>query len=285
MRPIQAKTLLSRVHGEDSFFGLTYNMNLYRGCGHGCIYCDSRSSCYGIENFSDILYKENALELLDREIRSKRVKGTIGFGSMNDPYMPAERELQLTRHALEIVARHEFPAHIITKGTLVTRDIDILKIISRTYAAVSFTITTEDDSLSKRIEPGAPVSSERFAAIKTLSGNGIYCGITLMPVLPFITDSEENIAGIIRRAALSGAKYIIAAMGMTLREGQREYFYAALDRSFPGLKERYMKKYGSSYSCSVPNHNELSNLFRTECGKYGIATRIERYREPQMSMF
>ncbi len=275
---IQAKTLLSPVKpGTDNWFGLRYNLNLYRGCQHGCIYCDSRSTCYGIKNFSDILVKENALELLEKELRSKRERGTIGFGSMNDPYMPLEKELKLTRQALEIVNRYRFPVHLITKSNLVVRDIDILKQISGVYAAISITITTADDALSKQIEPGAPVSSERFDAIRELSGKGIYCGITLMPVLPFLTDQPENIEKLVHMAKESGARYILAAMGMTIREGQREYFYRQLDSRFPGLKDRYIKSFGLQYSCNAPNHNRLWQVFTQTCQSLLMPMNMEFY--------
>lgn len=280
-RFIEAKTILSpQKKGSDTLFGMRYNMNLYRGCQHGCIYCDSRSKCYGIDNFTDIQVKKNSLELLGKELRSKREKGTIGFGSMNDPYMPLEKELMLSRSALEIIARHKFPVHLITKSTLVCRDIDILKKISPVYAAVSVTITASTDVMSKRIEPGAPLSSSRFEAIRRLSEEGIYCGITLMPVLPYITDSPENIEQLVLKAKEAGAKYILAAMGMTLREGQREYFYDQLDKYFPGLAENYRIRYGHDYSCSVPDYSNLQKVFETTCKKVGMPMHMKFY-EPQ----
>ena len=191
IKEIQAKTLLTRVKGPDDWFGLYYNMNLYRGCQHQCIYCDSRSDCYQIEDFDhDVLVKTNAIELLRRELAGKRVVGTIGTGSMNDPYMPLEAEVRLTRRALEVIAGSGFPVHVITKSDLVVRDIDLLEEISRrNYAAVTFTVTTAEDALSKRLEPGAPVSSRRLRALQTLHRRGILVGVTLMPVLPFIEDT------------------------------------------------------------------------------------------------
>lgn len=184
---IEAKTILSKLKQTDSWFGITYNMNLYRGCQHGCIYSDTRSECYGIGNISTISIKRNALELLSHELSSKRKnKGTIGTGSMNDPYMPIENRLRLTRQALQLIEKEKFPIHIITKSNLVTRDIDLLQEISKTYAAVSFTITTTDDWLAGKIEPNAPTSSSRFEALKQIADKGIYTGITLIPILPFI---------------------------------------------------------------------------------------------------
>src|SRR5512136_3100050 len=182
IREVSAKTLLSSAKRPDPWFGIKYTMNLYRGCQHQCIYCDSRSECYQIEDFDhDVLVKANAVELLRRELAGKRVIGTIGTGSMNDPYMPLEAEIRLTRRALEAIAGFGFPVHTITKSDLVLRDVDLLQEIGRkTYAAVTFTITTSDDLLSKCLEPGAPPSSRRLAALRTLSQHGILTGITLM---------------------------------------------------------------------------------------------------------
>ena len=207
---IEAKSILSKLKGNDTFFGLSYNMNLYRGCQHGCIYCDTRSECYGIVDIDTISVKGNALELLAKALRSKRkTKGTIGTGSMNDPYMPLERELELTRSALQTIATAKYPVHIITKSNLVARDADILQEIAKTYAAVSITITADDDNLAKAIEPCALPSSERFKAMEKLSKAGIYTGVTLMPLLPFINDTTENLENIVKKAKDAGASYIL----------------------------------------------------------------------------
>ncbi len=275
---IQAKTILSHVKGKDDWFGLKYNMNLYRGCAHGCIYCDSRSECYQIGDFDgEVLVKENALELLKKELPKKRVVGTIGFGSMNDPYQPVEKDLNMTGQALEIISEWKMPVHIITKSDLVLRDIKLLKEIGKIYSAVTFTITTADDELSKIIEPHSPTSSERFRAIGILSATGILTGITLMPVLPFITDSEENILSIVEKAKEAGAKYIIPSFGMTLRDRQREYFYGRLDAHFPGLSEKYRQKYKNYYSAGTPGYKKLSKLFFDKCTELGILTRIPKF--------
>jgi len=289
MRTIAAKSILSTVKlGADSWFGFRYNMNLYRGCQHGCIYCDSRSSCYQLGDLSDIRIKENALLILEKELKSKREKGTIGFGSMNDPYMPVERKEELTRKALQLALRYRFPVHIITKSNLVVRDIDILKEISKIYAAISITITTSDDRLSRIIEPNSPSSSERFDAIKQLSEAGIYAGITLMPVLPFITDDQENLINIAYKAKENGAKYITAAIGMTLREGQREYYYNELDKHFPGLKEKYAQIYGNQYSCSAPESDALWSKLSSVCTAIDLPLRMNFYKPDipeQMKLF
>jgi DNA repair photolyase len=276
IREIQARTLLARVRGPDEWFGLYYTMNLYRGCQHQCIYCDTRSETYQIENFDhDILIKANAIEVLRRELAGKRVIATIGTGSMNDPYMPLETEKRLTRRALETIAEAGFPVHVITKSDLVLRDLDLLEMIcEKTYATVTFTITTAEDVLSRTLEPGAPTSSKRFAALRTLGVRGIPAGIALMPILPFIEDNEENIRQIVDLAAGNGAKYILPAFGMTLRDRQRDYYYARLDKHFPGLRLRYEKSFGARYSAPAQNAARLEELFRDLCTGYGMATKV-----------
>lgn len=286
-RKIKAKTILSRVK-NDTWFGFSYNMNLYRGCQHACIYCDSRSTCYQLGELSDIRYKDNAIELLTKELQGKKHKGTIGFGSMNDPYMPIEKELKLTRHALEVVSYYKYPIHVITKSNLVVRDIDLLKQISKIYAAISFTITTADDNLAKIIEPNAPLPSERFAAIKELRKNNIYCGITLMPFLPYINDTIEQVEDLIETAIFNGAKYFIPAFGLTLREGSRDYFYKKLDVYFKGIKEEYERKFGDSYNCVSPNAKKLQAMYKQLLRKHGVEGRMQFYapKQPQqMKLF
>ncbi len=280
IKKIRAKTLLStNKDGIDGYFGIRYTMNLYRGCQYGCIYCDSRSSCYGIANFSDILIKENALELLEKELRSKRQKGTIGTGSMNDPYMPVEMKMELTRGALKLIKKYRFGVHVITKSDKVVRDIDLLKEIGKVYTAVSLTITAAGDKLAREIEPHAPPSSKRFSAVRSLSDQGIYCGVVLAPVLPFITDTNENIEEIVVKSKEAGAGYVLFWAGMSMRDGQREYFYNELDRRFPGLKEKYRKRYGYSYSCPAPRHAELYQNFLDVCKRVSVETKMDFYKE------
>ena len=275
IKDIQAKTLLARVKGPDDWFGLYYNFNLYRGCQHQCIYCDSRSECYQIENFNrDVLVKVNAVELLRKELTGKRIVGTIGTGSMNDPYMPLEAEKQITRHALEVIAEFHFPVHIITKSDLVLRDLDVLGKISRTYAAVSFTVTTTDDDLGKKLEPGAPIPTRRLAAMRRLSEEGILTGLTMMPILPFIEDETENITRIVSLAHENGARYILPAFGMTLRDRQRSFYYEKLDKYFPGLRSRYEKDFGERYFAPARNHDRLEQLFASLCRQYGLTTKM-----------
>jgi DNA repair photolyase len=288
IREITAKTLLQTVRQPDPWFGLKYNFNLYRGCQHQCIYCDSRSECYQIENFSDILVKVNAIELLEKELSKKRVKGTIGTGSMNDPYMPLEASRQLTRQALQVIARHQFPVHIITKGSLVERDLDLLQQINQVYAAVSFTITTADDALARQLEPGAALVSHRFAALEQLARRGIHCGVTMMPILPFLEDNLENITEIVSRAAGCGASYILAGFGVTLRDRQRAYFYAQLDRLFPGVRQKYEQRFGERYQASDPNAARLGQAFQELCARLGLSTSMPKYTPPpavQPSLF
>jgi DNA repair photolyase len=290
IKEITAKTLLSSARQPDPWFGIKYTMNLYRGCQHQCIYCDSRSECYQIEDFNrDVLVKANALDLLRDELPRKRVKGTVGTGSMNDPYMPLEAKLNMTGRALEIIADYRFPIHVITKSDLVLRDADILADIGRVYAAVSFTVTAHDDDLSRKLEPGAPPTSRRFAALATLSARGIYTGVTMMPILPLIEDNAENIAGIVAQAAAAGAAYIMPGFGMTLRDRQRAYYYDQLDRLFPGLREQYQARFGDRYSAAANNAKKLEHLFGELCDRHGIATRMKHYQmaEPakQLSLF
>ena len=276
---IQSKSILSKLRTKDTWFGITYNMNLYRGCQHGCIYCDTRSECYGINDISVISVKKNALDLLVHELRAKRKnRATIGTGSMNDPYMPIEKECQQTRKALQIIANEKFPVHVITKSNLIERDADVLQDISKIYAAVSFTVTTADDALAQKIEPHAPPSSERFKAMRVLAERGIYTGVTLMPVLPFINDTKDNIATIVQQAKESGASYILPMFGLTLRKGSREYFYKSLDGCFPGISEKYRSFFGERYECFSPNYKALNETFGELCAKMGIENRMRFYQ-------
>ena len=281
MQYIQAKSILSKLRAGDTFFGLSYNMNLYRGCQHGCIYCDTRSECYGVGDIATISVKENALELLAKELRSKRkTKGTIGTGSMNDPYMPLEKKLELTRKALQTIASARFPVHVITKSNLVARDADVLQEIAKTYAAVSMTITADDDSLAKEIEPFAPVSTDRFKAMKKLAEAGIYTGVTLMPLLPFINDTKENLENIMQKAKDSGASYVLMMPGVTLRKGSRDYFYQELDIRFAGMKSRYRDCFGEKYICNSPNYRALVDTYHDLSTKLELKTQMEFFNSP-----
>lgn len=287
MHFVHARTLLSAQNG----------MNLYRGCQHGCIYCDSRSKCYQMDHdFEDIAVKENALELLEKTLKSKRKPCIIGTGSMSDPYMPLEMELQMTRRSLELIERYGFGVTMITKSDRIMRDLDILKRMNEhTKAVVQMTITTIDDSLCRLIEPNVSVTSQRMTALKQLQSAGIPTVVWLCPILPYINDTEDNIRSIIDACADAGVKGIINfGMGLTLRDGNREYYYSQLDKHFPGLKARYIRSFGNAYELPSPKSRELSQIFHQLCDKYGLwhdNNQIFRYlsqfeeKETQMSLF
>ena len=294
MEFISAKTIVSGYSESNAWFGDNYNMNIYKGCCHGCIYCDSRSECYRIDNFDVIRAKENALALINKELKSKKRTGVIGTGAMSDPYNPFEREYKLTRGALELINTYGFGVSLITKSDLVTRDIDILKKIkNHSPVLVKITITTCSDELCKKIEPNVAVSSKRFSAIKELSENGIFVGILLMPVLPFLEDDEENIRSIVRQAYENGAKFIFPAFGVTLRQNQRDWYYKKLDEKFPGIKQKYIQQFGNNYECYSPKAKQLWNLFKEDCEKYGIVYKMsdiikaykKGYEKDQLSLF
>ena len=276
MEFVKAKTILTKVKDGSEWYGVDYNMNLYRGCSHGCIYCDSRSNCYHIDNFDRVRGKENALYILEKELSKKRTKGVVGIGSMSDTYNPLEIKYEQTRGTLKLISKYGFGVSIDTKSDLVLRDLDLLKEInSKNNVIIKFTITTPDDRLSKIIEPNVCVSSKRLEAIKILSDNGIFVGIMLNPVLPFITDKEEDIKALVKLASEYGAKFIHTYMGMTLRENQRDYYFNKLEEHFIGLKNKYIKTYGDKYNCMPPNHKYLYNVFVKECDKYGILYKMD----------
>ncbi len=270
MEFIKTKTILSKVKYGNEWYGVDYNMNLYRGCCHGCIYCDSRSNCYHIDNFDVPVLKENALFILEHEL-SKYKRGIVGIGSMSDTYNPFEKEFEQTRGALKLISKYNFGVSIDTKSDLILRDLDLLKEINKkNNVIVKFTITTPRDDLSRIIEPNVCCSSKRFAAIKKLSDNGIFVGIMLNPVLPFITDNENDIKELVRLAHENGAKFIHTYMGMTLRDNQRDYYLKKLDENFYGIKEKYLTHFGNNYNCITPDYMSVYRTFKNECSKYGI---------------
>ena len=276
MEFVKAKTILTKVKDGSEWYGVDYNMNLYRGCSHGCIYCDSRSNCYHIDNFDRVRGKENALYILEKELSKKRAKGVVGIGSMSDTYNQLEIKYEQTRGALKLISKYGFGVSIDTKSDLILRDLDLLKEInSKNNVIIKFTITTPDDKLSKIIEPNVCVSSKRLEAIKILNDNGIFAGIMLNPVLPFITDKEEDIKALVRLASEYGVKFIHKYMGMTLRENQRDYYFNKLEEHFIGLKSKYIKTYGDKYNCLLPNYKHLYNVFANECNKYGILYKMD----------
>ena len=253
-------------------------MNIYRGCSHGCIYCDSRSKCYQFTHaFEDIEVKQNAPELLDRALKSKRKKGMIGTGSMSDPYMHCEAELGLTRKCLEIILRRGFGAAIQTKSDRILRDLDLLEQINRNAkCVVQMTLTTWDPPLCRIIEPNVCDTQRRIEVLEEMRRRNIPTVVWLTPILPFINDTEENILPILEACARVRVKGIICFdMGLTLREGDREYYYAALDRHFPGLKARYISSYGNAYELPSPNRDRLMKLFEGFCRARSILYRPE----------
>ena len=248
-------------------------MNLYRGCSHGCIYCDSRSKCYNMNHdFEDIEVKSNALELLENTLRRKRKRCMIGTGAMTDPYIPLEQRLQHTRKALLLIEKYGFGVALQTKSSRVLRDLDVLKRINeKTKAVVQITLTTADDTLCRIIEPNVSTTRERFEALKTLRDAGIPTVVWLCPILPYINDTQENIRAILDMCVEAKVRGVLCfGMGVTMREGNREYFYRQIDRHFPNLKQRYIREFGNNYVVNSPKNNELMKLYHRTCSDNGI---------------
>ena len=263
MHYVKVKGILSAKNG----------MNLYRGCSHGCIYCDSRSTCYGMEHdFEDIEVKENALELLETALQRKRKKCMIGTGSMTDPYIPAEMKLENLRKSLSLIHEYGFGFTVITKSNRILRDLDLLqKIHARAKCVVQITLTTYDENLCKKLEPNVSTTAERFNVLLRLRDAGIPTVVWLCPILPFINDTEENISGILDYCTEAQVRGIICfGMGLTLRDGNRQYFYRQLDRHFPGMKERYVRTFGTEYILSSPNNKYLMEFFNRRCAQQKI---------------
>ena len=301
---IPAKTILSGW-SDEGWFGSNYNMNLYKGCSHGCIYCDSRSECYQVADFDTVRAKADALAVLEQDLKSKRRKGVVISGSMSDAYNPFERNQRLMRGALELMDRYGFGVVADTKSPLVTRDLDVLQRIARhSPVAVNFTITTADDALCRRVERHVPPTSARLEALRTLAAGGIRCGVLLMPVLPFVNDTPENIAAIVRLAHQAGAAWIYAGgdFGMTLRQNQRTHYLDWLDRLaaedggagiFAGMRDQYESTFGQAYHCRSPRNAALWPHFTAACRQHGLAFRMPdivrriraEYEDPQVSLF
>ena len=268
MHFVDAKGILTGSGGR-------FGMNIYRGCTHGCIYCDSRSRCYQFTHpFEDIEVKQNAPELLERALKSKRKKCMIGTGSMSDPYMHCEEELKLTRRCLEVIRDNDFGVAIQTKSDRILRDIDLLdEINKRAKTVVQMTLTTYDDDLCKIVEPGVCNTKRRIKVLEEMQKRKIPTVVWITPILPFINDTKENITAILNECARVGVKGIIDfGMGLTLREGDREYYYAALDKHFPGLKEQYIRSYGNAYELPSPNSKELMGIFKKFCRDHKITS-------------
>lgn len=268
MHFVEAKGILSSNNG----------MNIYRGCTHGCIYCDSRSKCYGFKHeFEDIEVKINAPQLLEKALKSKRKKCMIGTGAMCDPYLHIEENLKLTRKCLELIDQYEYGVAVQTKSTRVLRDMDLLKSINdKTKAVVQMTMTTYDETLCKILEPNVSTTKERFETLLQFKEAGIPTVVWLTPILPLINDTEENIRGILEYCVEAGVKGIICfGMGVTLRDGNREYFYKALDKHFPGIKNKYIRTYGNAYDIPSPNNENLLEIFKEVCVKNGMIYQIK----------
>lgn len=290
MHFVNAKGILTGNGGH-------YGMNIYRGCSHGCIYCDSRSRCYQFTHrFEDIEVKQNAPELLEKALKSKRKKCMIGTGAMSDPYIHCEEKLKLTRKCLEVILKNGLEVAIQTKSDRILRDIDLLDEINRSAkCVVQMTLTTYDDELCQILEPNVCNTRRRIEVLEKLQKRGISTIVWMTPILPFINDTEENIAAILNECERTGVKGIINfGMGLTLREGSREYYYAALDKHFPGMKERYIERYGNMYELQSPRAKELTEVFQGFCKEHGILSSPEecfRYmnelpeKYPQLSLF
>lgn len=268
MHEIEAKSILSARNG----------MNVYRGCTHGCIYCDARSLCYGMEHaFEDVAVKRSAPALLEDALRRRRARCMIGTGAMSDPYQPLEDETRLTRRCLEVIERYGFGAAIQTKSDRILRDLDLLTAIHRkAKCVVQMTLTTYDEALCRILEPNVCTTRRRFETLCALRDAGIPTVVWLSPVLPFLTDTAENLRGILGYCFAAGVRGIVCfGMGVTLRAGDREYFYRKLDAHFPGMKERYIRAYGTSYECASPREAELMAILRRECATHGVLCEVD----------
>lgn len=263
MHFVEAKGILTGSGGR-------LGMNIYRGCTHGCIYCDGRSCCYGFTHpFEDVEVKQNAAALLEQALKSRRQRCMIGTGAMSDLYQPCEKALLLTRNCLEIVLKYGFGLAIQTKSDLILRDIDLLEQIhASAKCVVQMTLTTFDEQLCRIVEPNVCTTKRRLEVLEELQKRGIPTVVWMTPILPFLNDTEENVTAILNECVRTGVKGVIDfGMGLTLREGDREYYYAALDRHFPGLKERYIRRYGGAYELPSPNAKRLREVFQKICAE------------------
>ena len=269
---IPAKHILIRSKST-AWFGTDHTVNLYRGCCHGCLYCDSRSDCYRNPDFDRVTAKSDALRILRDELARKVRPAFIAMGAMSDPYNPFEEELLLTRHALELIDAYDCGVSVDTKSDLIVRDIDLYQSIQAHSPVIcKLTVTTVDEDLAAKVEPRAPSPARRLAAIRSLAQAGLFCGVLLMPVLPFLEDRHEQVLAVVDRSADAGAKFIYSGFGVTMRQGQREYFLRELDRAFPGehLSRRYLARYGDRYRCPSPRARELWEVFAARCRERGL---------------
>lgn len=293
MEFVPAKSILQR-NKSTAWFGTDHTMNLYRGCSHGCIYCDSRSECYRIEDFDRVRGKERSLELLRDELQRKVKPCFIGMGSMSDPYNPAEEREQLTRRALMLVDAFFHGVKITTKSDLITRDIDILTSIkSHSPVICGITVTTMDETLAQQIEPHAPSPQCRIEAIRKLSDVGLYAGVLMMPVLPFLEDTAENVCAVMDAVAEAGGKFFYPGFGMTMRDRQRTYYYKQLGALWPELPARYEARYGTRYNCPSPRARALWQMSKERAAQLGlridmqsiVSAAKQSYGDRQLSFF
>lgn len=293
MEYIPAKHILIR-NKSTAWFGTDHTMNLYRGCSHGCIYCDSRSECYRNDDFEHVKVKENALELLRNELRRKVRPALVGMGSMSDPYNPFEKELELTRKSLMLIHAYECGVVVSTKSDLILRDGDLYEDIQTGAPVIcKLTITTMDEALAKKLEPGAAPPRARMTAVEGLSKRGIFTGVLLMPVLPFLEDTPENVLSVVDAAASAGAKFVYPLFGVTCRDRQRAYFYQELDWQFPGVRKEYERRFGNRYQCVSPRVKELWAVFTERCKEKGLLYEMKHivsaakrpYQDTQLTFF
>ena len=276
MSEVPFKRLLTPARASEQFFFRTdWTLNLYRGCNHGCVYCDSRSVCYHMEHFDCVRVKKDCLPALENELRAKKRAGVVSMGAASDAYNALEAQLGVTRGALMLLKRYGFGVAIPTKSDLIARDADVLSALAKQgYACVAFSITTADEQLAALLEPNAPSPARRFAAMQTLAQGGVPVGTWLNPMLPYLTDTVQNVREVLHRTADAGGKFALCHFGVTLREGDREYFYGALDEQprFAGVKARYINTFGLAYMCPSPDAQRLSDVFTQECERLGLAS-------------
>lgn len=276
MEYVKTRTIMTKSDQGEKWFGIDYHMNLYKGCSFGCIYCDSRSDCYHINNFDVVKTKVDALEILEAELSSKGYRGVVSFGTLSDPYNECEENMEITRNALKLINKYGFGVSIDTKSDLILRDVDLLKeIAEKNSVIIKISITTFDDDLAKKIEPNVPSSTRRFEVLKSLRKAGLYAGVLMTPVLPFLTDTEENIKAMVQKSHEVDAKFIYTKMGMNLRTNQRTYYYQKLEELYPGLSMDYEAVYGNKYICNSLQYRHLMELFLKLCHQKGILTEME----------
>lgn len=285
MEYVPARQLLTPTAKDDiTFFYQDYNLNLYRGCSHGCIYCDSRSVCYQLKRFDTVRAKENALELLRSELRTKKSPGIVSMGSMSDPYNPFEQQMKLTQGALQLLKEFRFGVGYATKSDLAARDASLLKEISyHNGVRATFSITCAKDALCAKLEPNAPLTSKRFQAMAAISKEGLFTGTWLNPMVPFLTDDDDNLLDLLRMTKEAGGQYVVCFFGMSLRTGSREYFFQAIDRTFPGLRHQYTETFGNDYIITSPRADHLYAIFKAECKRLGLLYRFTDINQAMMA--